>query len=307
MKHHHDYHVWEQTLQREFPSTDIETTFDLASPIYEAYEAGLIPPVTIRLRGGKETPRQYLGASGLGGSCARKTWAQWRGLSSFEGRLLRLFRTGDVYEERMRAELVAIGFEAAGDQARFEACGGRVAGHSDGFVRYGDMPWALWEAKTANHKRTTELKKLLREQGGEGLKEWDAKYWGQIHLYMAAFDVHVCLYSVTNKDRDERLDFLVERDDRVAVELGERAREILEADGPPARAYQRPSTPQCTIFCDQEAWCWGDAEMPRACGTCTSWRDGRCDRTGEPALAICDHYEAVPFEAGDIVSDWEML
>lgn len=293
----------QNVLAERFPASDIEQPFDLAPAIYEAYARGDIGPLTIRLRGTSESPRRYLGASGLAEECTRKAWARYRGLSSFPGRIKRLFRTGDVYEVRMQAELRTIGFEVEGDQSRFEAMGGRVAGHTDGFARLADVdgfPWLLTEQKTANHKRTTALKKLLREEqsASEALRKWKATYHGQIHLYMVAFDVPACLYLVTDKDKDEIVSFLVERDDEVAAQLRDVAREILDAqDAPPARAYDRAKTPDCTMFCGQLEWCWYGAAMPRACGSCRHWRDGLCSLDGKPAVEICNDFEQVDADA----------
>lgn len=277
-----------------FPASDIEQPFDLAPAVYQAYSDGRIPALTIRLRSTQEKPRKYLGASSIGGECPRKTWAQWRGLGTFPGRIRRLFKTGDVYEERMAAELRAIGFEVGGDQSRFEAFDGRVAGHTDRFARVGGIPWILTEMKTANRRNANRIKKLVREEGpDEGLRQWKPKYHGQIHCYMTAFDVPACLYLVTCKDRDELINFLVPRDDSVTEEMGERARVILEADGLPPRGYERPQTPECTRFCDHSDWCWYEGDMPRACGACIHWRDGVCDLTGEDAITPCDRFEAV--------------
>lgn len=301
-----DFEQWQDALAERFPSTDIERPWDLAAPIFDAYSRGLVGPMTIRLRGSDGGPRRYLGASSLGQACPRRAWASWRGLGEpFEGRLLRLFRTGDVYEERMRAEIVAIGLTAVGDQTRFEAFGGRVAGHCDGFVRFGGLPWALWEAKTANASRFQKLQKLLREHETP-LKAWDLKYWYQVHVYMAAFGVNVCLYQVTNKDKDDVLGFLIERDDEAVREAGEMARSILDATGPAPRGYDRPRTPECTRFCDFVDWCWYAAPLPNVCGTCIHWFDGLCALTDEPAAAICDRYKQVPHSDG-AVSEWEGL
>lgn len=298
------YRAWIDELARRFPSSAIEFPFDIAPAVFRAYERGEIGALTIRLRASSEAPRKYLGASGLGEPCARKAWAQWRGLNSWEGRMLRLFRSGDIYEARMDAELRAIGFTLGGDQSRFEALDGRVAGHTDGFATIAELPLALLEEKSSNHSRFGKLRNLIRDEGPAGLEKWSPKYWGQIHLYMRAFGVDVCLYVVSDKDTDDIFAFLVARDDAVVASLGERAVEILDADGPPSRGYSRARTPECTRFCDFADWCWYGADLPRACGTCVHWRNGACS-LGRP-LELCGDYRAVPYSA-DAVSEWETL
>jgi hypothetical protein len=298
--------MWTAELARRFPATDIEQPFDLGAAIFRAYELGEIPALTIRMRSSERTSRGYLGASGIGGECERQTWAQWRGLDEpFDGRLLRLFATGDVYEERMRAELRALGFQLAGGQARFEALGGRVRGHCDDIITLVDLPQILWEAKTANHRRSLELAKLIRDRDPDPLGKWSPKYAAQAHIYMAAFDLPLCLYEVTDKDTDSVIAFLVERDGEVVRAAGDKARAIL-ADGIPARGYTQPRTPQCTRFCDHAEWCWYGDILPRRCGSCVSWRDGVCVRTGAVAVEVCGQYQALAVD-GDVVSEWEAL
>ena len=66
--------------------------------IYEHYEAS-------RYNG----HRAHLGGSQIGNPCSRALWYQFRHASSqsFEGRMLRLFETGDREEERIVANLRA--------------------------------------------------------------------------------------------------------------------------------------------------------------------------------------------------------
>lgn len=300
--------MWTAELARRFPSTDIEQPFDLGRAIFSAYELGEIPAITIRMRSSQRSARGYLGASGLGAECARAAWAQWRGLDEpFDGRLLRLFATGDVYEERMRAELRALGFQTLGDQARFTALGGRVAGHCDDIITIGDLPRILWEAKTANHRRTTELKKALREEGSAALKAWSPKYWAQAHIYMKAFRLEVCLYEVTDKDTDDVIAFLLPLDEAAVAAAGDQARTILDASSvAPPRPWSRPQAPTCTRFCDHIEWCWHGAAVPRKCGACIWWTDGACDRTGQRAVEVCDDFAPVSVD-GAAISEWEAL
>lgn len=305
---HPDVTAWRDTLRRRFPASDIEQDFDLAPPIFEAYATGRIPAIRIDLRPSLEERRLYLGASSLGQRCARKAWAQWRGLDQpFEGRLLRLFRSGDIYEDRMRAELAAIGFELAGEQAGFEAFGGRVRGHTDDFARLEDLPWALWEAKSANDRKFSGLQKLVRERVRHPLRKWSLKYWHQVQTYLAAFDLRVCLFEVSNKNTDDIITLLVPRDEDAVAEAGAKAREILNAVGPPSRGYGRPATPDCTRYCDHVEWCWYGADLPRLCGACVNWRDGLCSRTGEVATTVCEHFDSVPHGDNETTDEWEAL
>ena len=295
-----------QHIARRFPATDIEQAFDIQTPIFDAYSTGKIYALRFQLRPVDRQPRDYLGASALGGACLRKTWANWHNLSNFGGGTLRLFRTGDIYEVRMRDELRAIGLEVTGDQSGFEAFDGQVKGHTDGFVRVDGSPWALLECKTANHRRTTELRKFLRETPTEALHRWSSTYNTQAHLYMAAFGVTECLYMVTDKNTDTVVAFVLQLDSEVVAAAKTEARTLLEARTPPGRGYTRPQTPQCTRFCDHAGWCWFGEPMPRACGTCTQWRNGRCALSGNLADAVCSSYELVDYNPDAPASEWQL-
>ena len=68
-----------------------------------------------------------LGASGIGEECIRKIWFNWRGFSQkqFEGRMLRLFETGHLQEDRVIQDLIRSGKEVYfvneyGSQYEFE-------------------------------------------------------------------------------------------------------------------------------------------------------------------------------------------
>ena len=306
---------WTQALTAHHPSTNIERDFDLAKPIYEAYEDGRIKPLRILMRGTDDKPRTYLGVSGLGHKCARAAWAMWRLPTAFPGRILRLFRTGDVAEERMRHDLRAVGFELAGDQSAMSAFSGMLKGHTDGFVRIDSLPWALFEAKSSNHKRFVELQRRMREHRQEGkpeglaLRQWNEKYWMQIHVYMAAFGLDVCLYGVVDKNCDQLEFFLVERCDETVEKAGERARVLLHEDGIPSQAWDRPSTPDCTIFCDHSEWCWHGADMPVVCGSCVHWQTkGWCAHHNEARAQheVCEAHEQISVSEDDELSmmDW---
>jgi len=263
-------------LADAYPSSNIEEQWSISQAIFDAHKHGRIPHQTINLRSGAEKPRQYLGASGLMHECARSVFYQFRKVSPavFPGRIKRLFRTGDIEEERVRHELMAIGFEVGGDQSRMTAFGGLVKGHTDGFVRLADMPWLLFECKSCNGKRFKELKRFYRDgvEDVHPLAAWKRHYWGQVHIYMQAFRLDACLYAVVNKDSDDLFFDLIEFDAVEARTARDRALDLL-GDVPPARPFKKPRTPTCT-YCDAYEPCWEAAtfQPPKICGTCEHFR-----------------------------------
>ncbi|NYZ70393.1 oxidoreductase, partial [Endozoicomonas sp. SM1973] len=76
--------------------------------------------------------RGHLGASIIGKSCERAIWYdfRWCTPSDLEGRLYRLFETGDLAESRFESDLQAIGVRLStvnpktGKQYRIQACDG---------------------------------------------------------------------------------------------------------------------------------------------------------------------------------------
>ena len=113
----------------------------------------------------EEMPRDYLGASRLGVSCARALQYEFAKAPvdsgrDADGRLLRIFRRGHVIEDCMVDWLRAAGFDlrtrkANGDQFGFSAAGGRLQGHIDGVIVGGPEGFtypALWENKCLGSK-----------------------------------------------------------------------------------------------------------------------------------------------------------
>ena len=88
----------------------------------------------------KNEHRPHLGGSQIGNECSRALWYQFRHAWSptFDGRMLRLFETGDREEDRIVANLRAVGITVwdkdpdTGKQIMFSECGGHFALSLDG-------------------------------------------------------------------------------------------------------------------------------------------------------------------------------
>jgi len=87
-----------------------------------------------------------IGMSRIASECERALWYQWRwaGEPVFSARTLRRFKTGDIYEDRLIAELKEAGFEvlhinprATSEKKQYSAYwyGGLLSGKMDAFVR----------------------------------------------------------------------------------------------------------------------------------------------------------------------------
>jgi len=89
----------------------------------------------------REGPRPHLGASLLGHPCDRFLWLsfRWAVIEQFPGRILRLFRRGQMEEAVIVKDLESIGLEihsTGGEQSRVDF-GSHVSGSVDGIIESG--------------------------------------------------------------------------------------------------------------------------------------------------------------------------
>lgn len=250
--------------------------------------------------------RGHLGASIIGGDCARAVWYdyRWATLRTFPGRILRLFNRGHIEEARVIAALLMIGVDVYqqdenGKQFRISGHNGNYGGSGDGqIIGLPDLPHAtkaLLEIKTHNDKSFSKLV-------SEGVRKAKPEHYVQMTQYMMHMSLSCSLYVGVNKNDDHMHLELIARDDETAGLYFERAGKIIEATEPPKRAYPSPGSWGCK-WCDHKMIChFGkDNPMHRSCRTCAfgkPFKDGEwvCMRDGhlldEPAqLAACHLYE----------------
>lgn len=197
--------------------------------------------------------------------CDRALWFIFRWCADPErpdGQKVSIFRTGDIWEERLVADLEAIGCEVEGQQDRIRLSAGHVRGKIDG--RAIGLPEApktehLCEFKSSNDKAFKELQK-------DGCKKAKPLHYAQVQLGMHALGLSRGLYLVVNKNTDERYAERIEYDVEYCLRLLARLERIIAADEPPIRLCKKRDDFR-GIFCRQTAVCWGE-EMPRA--TCRS-------------------------------------
>jgi CRISPR/Cas system-associated exonuclease Cas4 (RecB family) len=259
----------------------------------------------------KNEHRPHLGGSQIGRECSRALWYQFRHAWSpnFDGRMLRLFETGDLEEERFERELRGIGAKVwakdpeTGKQIRFEVCGGHFALSLDGVVE--NIPDApskphTLEMKTANEKSFAKMKK-------NGLQVANPVYWAQCQVGMHLSKIHDCLFLMKNKNTDEIYGERIKYDAAEGMQLIAKAESIVFSDTPPPRLSEEPSDWRCK-FCPYWAVCHG-CKIPEAnCRTCahsTPERDGTwsCAK-GHDFGEICqDHL----FNPDIMPKAWEVL
>lgn len=218
-----------------------------------------------RLRS-EEMPRDYLGASRLGVSCARALQYEFAKAPvdpgrDADGRLLRIFRRGHVMEDCMVDWLRAAGFDlrtrkANGDQFGFSAAGGRLQGHIDGVIVGGPEGFAypaLWENKCLGSKSWRDLEK-------SGLAVSKPVYAAQVAIYQAYLELHEqpAIFTAVNADTMEIYTELVPFDAALAQRMSDRALTVIsatEAGELLPRAFHDPTHFECRM-CAWQDRCW---------------------------------------------------
>jgi hypothetical protein len=211
--------------------------------------------------------RSHLGASQLGNPCARSVWYSfhWCSEPSFvsNGRILRLFETGNLEESRILFDLKNIGIEILSTQTQStdEECkiiSGSCDGIARGFKEHPDER-VLLEFKTSNTKSFKKIQK-------NGMRAEKPIHYVQMNVYMKWLDIKFGLYMVVCKETDEIYTEWVDFDENTADEFLIRGRKIVESQIPPDKPSNK-MTSDC-MFCDHKNLCW-ETQLPLLhCRTC---------------------------------------
>jgi hypothetical protein len=222
-------------------------------------------------RTGNDGHRSHMGASLIGGECARAIWYnfRWATKANFEGRLLRLFNRGHMEEARFIAMLLMIGCDIYqqdenGDQFRISHAEGHFGGSGDGVaVGIPDLPpgtAALTEFKTHNDKSFTELK-------AKGVRDAKFEHYVQMNVYMRKMGLAVALYLAVNKNNDELYGEIVTLDTVTADQFLDRGEKIVWMSEPPSKINESPGFFKCR-WCDHRPVCHLKQMPDRNCRTC---------------------------------------
>ena len=214
--------------------------------------------------------RPHLGASEIGHECDRYLWLsfRWAKPADFDGRMLRLFDTGNHQEPRLIADLRAIGVkvsdrDADGKQWRFDAVGGHFGGSMDAAVLglpEAPKTWSVAEFKTANAKSFAVMTK-------KGVKEAQPKHWQQMQLYMGWSGMKRAIYIVVNKDNDDIYTERIEFDKDAFNQAIQRAERIITSPEPAVTLADDATNFTCK-FCRFKEQCYGTEAPAVSCRTC---------------------------------------
>ena len=211
-----------------------------------------------------------IGASNIGEECARAVWFDWRGAADeqIEGRVLRLFKTGFIQEDRMLEDLKNAGLEvwghdANGDQWTYTDANGHFVCKLDGVVK--GIPGAektahTLEIKTSNKKGFDEMVKM-------GVQKSKPMHYAQMQAGMHCSGIHRALYIMICKDNEGLHMERVVYDAEEAAKLFERVRIVMASSTPPIRITEKSGDWRCK-YCDYKAICWEKAPTLQHCRTC---------------------------------------
>lgn len=261
----------------------------------------VIPHMDDAYRGADEGFRSHLGASLIGGLCARKIWYgfRWYLRPKFQARILRLFNRGHLEEARFIALMVATGFQIVqqdkdGKQFRISELGGHFGGSGDGVILgCPDVPAgqpAVTEWKTHSSKSFAKLIK-------SGVKIAKPEHYTQMQTYMRKMGICYALYGAVNKDNDELHFEIINLDTFHADEFIHRGRTIVLTKLPPDKIPNAsPGWFECR-YCDMISVCLQGAPSAVNCRTCRfseplETGEWRCNKNGnilskEDQLAAC--------------------
>lgn len=263
----------------------------------------------------KNDHRPHLGGSQIGNECSRALWYQFRHAwsPSFDGRMLRLFETGDREEDRIVSNLRGVGVTVwerdpeTGKQVRFEACGGHFAlsldGVGEGF-KESSKPHTL-EFKTMNDKNFKATKNM-------GVEKSKPVYWAQCQVGMILSGIDRCYFFAVNKNTDEMYGERIKLNKKEAQGLLDKANKIVFASTPPSRISEDASDWRCK-FCPYWAICHG-CKIPEVnCRTCchsTPEENGTWSCVLNEKSDCCDNHLFIPqmmpkdLKVTDAGEDW---
>lgn len=241
---------------------------EVVDPILQAVDEALLR------QEGKNLPRQYLGASGIGGNCERALFYSFRWSSSggIDARGLKAIADGHANEQVMIKRLmmvdgVELWVEESGAQIGFSDISGHFMGNLDGIIKHPSIGTAVWENKACNSKKFDALKKLNLEDPNTALKKWDSTYYGQAQIYMHYMGLTVHYLTCCTPGGRDMTSVLTHYSEPDALALIERAKRVIFGSGPATRISADPSWYECK-WCRSYNICHG-VDLPKVnCRTC---------------------------------------
>lgn len=257
---------------------------------FRGWQGRVLPHIGDAYRSNPEDGhRAHLGASILGGECARSIWYsfRWATKSKFDARTLRLFNRGHLEEGRIIAMLLMIGCEVwqqdeTGKQFRISWAEGHAGGSGDGVGRNipdlaPTLPFVL-EFKTHSEKSFIELAGKLPEwrdyQSGKtnkftglGVKQAKPEHYTQMQTYMRKMGLTAALYVAVCKNTDDLYMEIIYLNPEYADQYLDRGETLVWQAAAPKKLNTSPGFFKCR-FCDHRPVCHLNETPDINCRTC---------------------------------------
>lgn len=215
--------------------------------------------------------RAHFGASIAGKDCSRALWYDfhWTTRPNFDGRMYRLFETGEREEGRLVQNLRKTGATVlevdpqTGRQFTVSAVDGHFGGSADGVaigLLEAPKTWHVLEFKTHSVKSFNALlaKKVFVSK---------PQHYAQVQIYMHLLGLTRAMYIAVCKNTDDLYVERIEYDKIIAEQLLEKAKGIIYAPEPPPGISDDRDFYQCRM-CNHRDICFGESKADVNCRTC---------------------------------------
>ena len=213
--------------------------------LYRSYLQKWLPEISDSYRASDLKPfRNHAGASLLGDPCVRKQWYNfhWTQANYFDGRLLRLFSVGHLFEGNACAMLEMIGIQVlqadpiSGKQYNFSLENSHAGGSLDGILRNVPMLEGDVSAEYKTHNAKS-FKSLVKK----GVQECKPTHYIQMISGMEMLGTKHCLYLASCKDTSEIYIEIIEANQYVARHHLEKFATIVWEDKAPKKEFKADS------------------------------------------------------------------
>lgn len=255
--------------------------------------------------------RAHLGASIIGKPCSRALWYDFRWATHVhhEGRILRLFETGQREEDRLVRNLRDTGATVlevdpeTGRQFTVTAHGGHFGGSLDAVaigILEAPKTWHVVEFKTHGVKS-------FRDLCAKGVEASKPQHAAQMQIYMYLTEITRAIYIAVCKDTDALYVERIHADLDAGQRLLTKARRVIYARQPLSRISEDPAWFECR-FCNHHDLCHGGGSAAHTCRSCLhatpiegGWHCARhdCGLSVADQRAACARHLFIP----DLVTD----
>ena len=211
-----------------------------------------------------------IGASSIGDTCVRSIWLSWRAYDDkkFQGRMLRLFATGHMQEERIQDDLKNAGFQVwthqeDGNQFTYTDETGHFVSKLDGVIK------GVIGAEKTPHDLEIKTHSVKSFDGviKKGVEKSKPVHFYQMQAGMLFSKLNRALYVALCKNDESYHIERVYPDTMIQNNIKERIIKLVEARTAPVGISDDAGAFDCK-WCDMKEVCVGDKKPIKTCRSC---------------------------------------